>query len=263
MSAKSRYRRALALQGSALLAFLLICLAGLGAGYRIESHLVFFLFGCLILWGTLAPGSALFGPVVRHLTSEPGVLLTIDDGPAPQTTPALLDLLDRHQAKALFFLIGAKAVQHPELVAEILRRGHGIANHSMTHPSASFWLLGPWRMWRELRDCHAVLNPHLHEGLHWFRPPVGHHNPFCHAAAKALGLRMMLWDCRGYDAVDGDVSRVLLRLGASLRPGSIMLLHDAMPTSSAVLQGALALIAQHGLQPAQIPSAQAFSATIR
>ena len=263
MSTVGHYRRGIGWRCAAPLVVALGCLVAHRAGYRVEAHLVFFGLVCLMLWGTLAPRSPLFGQVVTHLPGEAGVLITLDDGPDPQTTPALLDILDQHQAKALFFLIGAKAARHPELVAEILRRGHSVANHSMNHPSGSFWCLSPWRMWRELRECEAVFFPHLPHALRWFRPPIGHHNLFCHAAAQALGLRMMLWDCRGYDAVDRDVPRVLQRLGESLRPGSIMLLHDAVPTSSAVLEGALVLIAQRGLQTAPVPPAQAFSATIR
>lgn len=238
------------------LTVVLACLAAAVAGHAALAAIVFFAFGCVFTWGTLAPGSRLYGPVISRLPAGEGVLITIDDGPDPDITPALLEVLDRHQAKALFFLIGALAEAQPALVTEILRRGHRIGNHSMTHPAGSFWCLGPWRMWRELAQCEAVLATHdKPTAKRWFRPPVGHHNLFCHAAAQALGMPMLMWNCRGFDTVDRSVPRVLRRLERGLKPGAIVLLHDGRSTSVAVLDGTLALIAQRGLQTAPVPQA--------
>src|SRR5947207_14155724 len=79
----------------------------------------------LLLYPTLVPNCQWFGPVLRSFgTSEPEVWLTIDDGPSPAHTVALLDLLDRFQARATFFVIGKHAEQYPHLVTEILTRGH-------------------------------------------------------------------------------------------------------------------------------------------
>src|SRR5690606_28515989 len=95
------------------------------------------------------PWSGFYGPaLVRLADVGQAVWLTIDDGPSDDTVP-ILDLLDRHGARATFFLVGARAQARPELVQEILRRGHGIGNHSHTHPQAHFWRLGPRAMARE------------------------------------------------------------------------------------------------------------------
>ena len=96
------------------------------------------------------PGARLYAPVTTRLAAPaPQVWLTIDDGPSDDT-PLLLDLLDRHNARATFFLVGARAARRPDLVREILRRGHGIGNHSQTHPQRGFWALGPRRMAAEI-----------------------------------------------------------------------------------------------------------------
>lgn len=253
MTAPENYRRGMLKKFLVPLAVALGCWAGALAGYATLAAIIFFAFGCVLTWGTLAPGSGLFGPIIRRLPTSEGVLITIDDGPDPAITPALLEVLDRHQAKALFFLIGDRAEAQPALVAEILRRGHSIGNHSMTHPSGSFWCLGPWRIWRELAQCENVLAAHAPHEQRWFRPPVGHHNLFCHAAAKALGLRILMWSCRGFDTVDSSVPRVLRRLDRRLRPGSIVLLHDSLPTSVQVLDGTLTLITSRGLHTAAVP----------
>lgn len=91
----------------------------------------------------LSSSTRVLGPVITHLpVGSDGVLITIDDGPDPQTTPAMLDLLDAHGGKAVFFLIGEKARRWPELVRQIQQRGHEIGNHTEHHPAGRFWCLG-------------------------------------------------------------------------------------------------------------------------
>src|SRR5204863_4864013 len=98
-----------------------------------------FLSHVLLLYGTLVPNCQWFGPVFRSFeTTEPEIWLTIDDGPSPAHTTALLDLLDRFQARATFFLIGKNVVQYAQLVTKILSRGDEAANHSFTHASGCF-----------------------------------------------------------------------------------------------------------------------------
>jgi peptidoglycan/xylan/chitin deacetylase (PgdA/CDA1 family) len=91
------------------------------------------------------PNSRFYAPVLSRM-GEAGnsVWLTIDDGPGPETR-AVLDLLDRYQARATFFLVGERALAQPELVQEILRRGHDLGNHSHSH-RRRFWRLGPAAM---------------------------------------------------------------------------------------------------------------------
>lgn len=180
----------------------------------------------LLLWGTLAPNARLFGPVLSRLPRDAGgVWLTIDDGPSDDT-PALLDLLDAHDAKATFFLVGERASARPDLVREIARRGHGVGNHSHTHPQARFWALGPNAMRREISDCQRQLQAITGTAPVWFRAVVGHANPFVSAPLRDLGLARVAWTARGYDAVDGDVTRVLGKIAAGLAPGAIVLLHE-------------------------------------
>jgi peptidoglycan-N-acetylglucosamine deacetylase len=205
----------------------------------------------LLLWGTLAPNARLFGPVLSRLpTQEKAVWLTIDDGPSDDT-PALLDLLDAHGAKATFFLVGERAAARPELVGEIARRGHGIGNHSHTHPQARFWALGPREMRREITSCQQVLQGITGATPVWFRAVVGHTNPFVSAPLRDLGLARVAWSARGYDAVDGDVRRVLGRIAADLAPGAIVLLHEGAPhgRSVEIVSRVLDRLRETGLRP--------------
>ena len=183
------------------------------------SHLAF-------AWGTFRPGSGLFGPVLTRLpTREPVVWLTIDDGPSDDTL-AILDALDAHAAKATFFVVASKARARPELVREIARRGHGLGNHSASHPAGWFWALGPRRMAREISDAQATLRDITGQAPRWFRAVVGMANPFVAAPLARLGLARVAWSARGYDAVDGDAARVVARCEPGLAPGAIVLLHE-------------------------------------
>lgn len=177
-------------------------------------------------WGTLWPQSALFGPVLHRLpTREKKIWLTIDDGPSDDTH-ALLDTMDAHGAKATFFLVGERAAKHPERVREILRRGHGIGNHSASHPARWFWALGPMRMRREIADTQRILTDIIGQPPRWFRAVVGMSNPFVNALLKRHGLARVAWNARGFDAVEADSEKVVASIENRLTPGAIVLLHE-------------------------------------
>lgn len=182
-----------------------------------------------LLWGTLWPHSALFGPVLNQLPGDDrAVWLTIDDGPSDDTL-AVLDALDAHAAKATFFLVGERAAARPALVHDILRRGHGIGNHSASHPARWFWALGPLRMRREIARTQRVLAEISGEPPRWFRAVVGMSNPFVHASLKAHGLARVAWSARGFDGVEADPAKVVARIERGLSPGAIVLLHEGAP----------------------------------
>ena len=180
----------------------------------------------LVVWGTLRPASRLFGPALTRLDTDERVLwLTIDDGPCEET-PAVLDLLDAHGAKATFFLVGASARRRPDLVREIVRRGHGIGNHSDSHPTHRFWALGPGAMRREIESAQASLAEIAGVAPVWFRAVVGMANPFVAASLHRLGLARVAWSARGFDGRVADPQRVLRRVERQLAPGAIVLAHE-------------------------------------
>ncbi|GAB3099722.1 polysaccharide deacetylase family protein [Lysobacter terrae] len=181
-----------------------------------------------VWWGTLKPDSRVFSPVLRRLPATPGdarVWLTIDDGPSADT-PAILDLLDRHHARATFFLVGDRALQHPELVREMLARGHAVANHSQSHPQAWFWALGPRAMREQIARNQATLTAITGEAPRWFRAVVGMANPFVAAPLREQGLARVAWSARGFDALASNPQAVVARIERDLAPGAIVLLHE-------------------------------------
>jgi len=112
------------------------------------------------------------------------------------------------------------------LIREIARRGHGIGNHSCSHPAAMFWALGPARMRAEIVRCQDILRSITGVAPIWFRAVVGMANPFVAAPLRDLGLARVAWSARGYDGVAGDVASVVARIARDLAPGAIVLLHE-------------------------------------
>lgn len=194
-------------------------------GWRVGLPLLLLSHAALI-WATLWPRSRWLGPVLTRLpTTRPLVWLTIDDGPSHDTA-AILDLLDKHGAKATFFLVGERAQQRPALVGEIVRRGHGIGNHSQTHPQAWFWSLPPARMNAEIDRAQATLSRLSGQPPRWFRAVVGMSNPFVATPLKRHGLARVAWSARGFDTVAADPAVVLAGIERDLAPGAIVLLHE-------------------------------------
>jgi peptidoglycan/xylan/chitin deacetylase (PgdA/CDA1 family) len=184
--------------------------------------------GFLFYIPSVIPNNRLFGPVItRFRTTRREVWLTIDDGPDPEDTPKILDLLSQYQVQATFFLIGKHAAQHPELVREILRQGHTLGNHTYTHPDASFWMANPSRLREEIDRCAEVLSSITsHVQPIGFRAPVGMVNLFVHPALRRNKLRLIGWSSRGFDAVWTDPEKIVNRIWQEILPGAIILVHE-------------------------------------
>jgi peptidoglycan/xylan/chitin deacetylase (PgdA/CDA1 family) len=117
--------------------------------------------------------------------------LTFDDGPNPAVTPALLDLLDKHNARATFFMIGRFVRKCPELAREVAVRGHLVGNHTQTHPNL-FWV-SPRGVRSELQQCQAALQDTVGATAKYFRPPFGLRNPWVVSTARELGMQTVMW----------------------------------------------------------------------
>lgn len=182
------------------------------------------------------------------------IALTIDDGPDPEVTPQVLDLLDRHGVKATFFCIGERAARHPDLCRQIVARGHAVENHSQHHRH-NFSLLGPRGFGREITAAQQTLETITGRTPQFFRAPAGLRNPFLDPVLARLGLQLASWTRRGFDTRSSDPAAVLRRLARDVRPGAILLLHDGhcartadgQPVILVVLPDLLRTIAEAGL----------------
>lgn len=202
-----------------------------------NAHLLSFASTGILLVPTLLRNCSWFGPVeTRFHTSQREVWLTIDDGPDPHDTPEMLDVLAEHQARATFFAIGTRILRWPHLAQKIIAAGHQLQNHTLNHPSGSFWLASPHRAEREISMASEAIASTTGIIPTLFRAPVGLANPFVHAAAEKNGLRMIGWSAAGWDGLPHQPDRVIERIVRSLRPGAIILLHEGamkgMPRST-------------------------------
>ena len=193
----------------------------------------------LLLWPTLMPNVQWLGPVITCFEPEGRqVWITIDDGPG-EDTPALLDALDARGARATFFIKGELARARPDLMQAILVRGHGVANHSDTHPAASFWCLTRGRIAREIDGCSEAIRTITGSDTHWFRAPVGMKNPWVHPLLQRRRMRLIGWSVRGFDSVSCDSAAVVGRIVPRVRPGSIIVLHQGRTTSTQTISAVL------------------------
>lgn len=180
----------------------------------------------LLLYPTLRPNVQWLGPVItRFDTDSKEVWLTIDDGPSDDT-PALLDLFDRRGAKATFFVKGIRAEERPEMIREMIRRGHTVANHSWSHPSGTFWCLPPGRIAEQIERCNDVLQKITGTTPPLFRAPVGAKNPGVHPALRRLGMTLVGWSARAFDTNTNDPEVVVKRIMPDITSGAIILLHQ-------------------------------------
>ena len=194
----------------------------------------------------MRPNVQWLGPVVTHFeTNTNEVWLTIDDGPTADTR-AVLDLFDAHAVKATFFVKGTLAEQFPEMVREIVSRGHSVANHSHTHPSGTFWCALPGRVAAEIDGCNRALRSSTGSASRWFRAPVGMKNPAVHPALSRREMRLIGWTARGFDAVVADPEQVLARVLPALRPGAIIVLHQGRAHSLRVLERVVTAVKERG-----------------
>ncbi|WP_369655976.1 polysaccharide deacetylase family protein [Variovorax sp. V213] len=218
----------------------------------------------LITGAGLTPRSSLLGPNVTRLPEAAGargqVAITIDDGPDPEVTPRVLDLLDAHGQRATFFCIAERVLAHPALAREIVARGHSIQNHTARHRH-NFSFLGPRGFASEIARAQDILAETTGQRPTCFRAPAGLRNPFLEPVLHRLGLSLVSWTRRGFDTREGDPAKVMARLGRNLQARDILLLHDGnaarTPGGNPVLLEVLPLLLERlhagGLRAVTLP----------
>lgn len=174
----------------------------------------------------LIPRSSWLGPNLTRLPGNTGaVALTFDDGPDPDVTPHVLDLLDGAGMKGSFFCIGQRARAHPALVRDIARRGHGVENHTEHHPYR-FAALPPSGLRREVAEAQDILAELSGRPPSWFRAPMGLRSPLLQPVLEGSGLHLASWTRRALDGVSGNATPALRRLTRGLAAGDVLVMHD-------------------------------------
>lgn len=164
----------------------------------------------------------------RPTPAERAVYLTFDDGPIPEVTPFVLDVLRHYDIKATFFMVGENCVKHPDVFQAVKDAGHRLGNHTYNH-----WGTLKHSALAYLRNVEQA-NEILHTDL--FRPPHGFMFHSHYMAVKHAGYRVVMWD-----VVTRDYSRklnghdVLRNVRHLARPGSIITFHDSLKSHDKIL----------------------------
>jgi peptidoglycan/xylan/chitin deacetylase (PgdA/CDA1 family) len=177
--------------------------------------------------GVARPGSSVLYPTLTHGSRDRRrVALSFDDGPDPEVTPAVLDALARHGARATFFSIGQRIEAWPELARRAVAEGHELGNHSWRH---SRWepFSTPRAQSAEIeRGERAVAAIAGNGRTPLYRAPFGVKSPPFVEAAHAKRLSVVAWSLHGRDTGSADAPKIAARVLRRIRPGDIVLLHD-------------------------------------
>ncbi|NMP09411.1 polysaccharide deacetylase family protein [Paenibacillus polymyxa] len=160
------------------------------------------------------------------------IALTFDDGPDESNTPAILDLLQKYDAKATFFVVGSRVEKLPHLVKREREEGHEVGNHTFLH--SSFQYISRNKALSELNQGQASIVQATGAGTHLFRPPGGSYNDTLVKLSKEKGLKIILWSWH-QDTLDwrkSGVHRIADKVLRNARNGDIVLMHDYVHQST-------------------------------
>lgn len=184
-------------------------------------------------------------------TSEKKVLLSFDDGPHHPNTARVLEVLKKHDVKAVFFVIGKNIEGHEAIMQQLIAEGHRIGNHSFSH-DARIDLWPAKKIAADLEACQRLIERYQ-PGQQIFRPPYGVTNPNMAKAISQNGLKSIGWNIRSYDTSIKDIEKINQRVLARLKPGAIILLHDRLDYMPQLLERLIPAIKERGYEFAQMP----------
>lgn len=192
-------------------------LGGIGAFMAAHLHAMFYVSSPVI------PGATCRLP----RNAGRAVALTFDDGPHPEATPVILDVLAEADVRATFFMIGCHAAAYPEVVARVAAAGHTIGNHSYNHRHDGVMRGGVY--WEdEIQRTAEVIHDACGAQTRWFRPPIGHRNYRQQRAVRRCGHHTLGWSCRSRDGTRTDVQAMADQVLHRARGRDIVLLHDGV-----------------------------------
>ena len=206
--------------------------------------------------GVIIPQLEMYGDVVWRGAS--GVALTFDDGPDHENTRRVLRILAERGHKATFFVVGRKVKLHADVLREIHAAGHAMSLHGYLHDRL-FSLKTPRFVCQDIERTQRAVEEACGIRPTLFRPPVGHVSSRTAAGASMAGVTLVAWSVRAFDGLARpSPERVVRRIGRGLKPGAMVLLHDAaehgdhVPGSVEALPKILDLIEQRGLKTLRV-----------
>jgi peptidoglycan/xylan/chitin deacetylase (PgdA/CDA1 family) len=165
-------------------------------------------------YAAMWPGSRIFGQALGAPRRPGELALTFDDGPNPEWTPRLLDLLASHDLRATFFMVGSHAQAEAALVRRVVATGHLIGNHSWSHLNLAVTAAG--RVREELDRTRQTLEQITGAPVKFFRPPFGARRPAVLRIARELGMTPVLWNAMTSDWKEPSAEAIARRLAGKI-----------------------------------------------
>jgi peptidoglycan/xylan/chitin deacetylase (PgdA/CDA1 family) len=164
----------------------------------------------------------------------PYIAMTFDDGPSPELTPKLLDILKARGIKATFFVVGQNAAQYPDILKRMVAEGHEIGNHSWSHPALT--KLGADGVKKQIESTNAAIEQATGQKVTVMRPPYGATSQILNRRyADQYGMKVILWSVDPLDWKYRNSARVSSQIIQGAHPGAIILSHDIHATTVAAM----------------------------
>ena len=173
--------------------------------------------------------------------SQKVVALTFDDGPHPVVTKRILEILERHNAKATFFMVGERVLYHPAIVREVFRSGHEIGNHTWSHDN--LMELDIDEIEKELSSTNKAIQQIIGKRPSVFRPPYG---SLTDSARRQISMQVTFWSVDTLDWKYKDADLLLQEVESNVHDGAIILMHDIFPSTADGLEGVLQHLESQG-----------------
>lgn len=204
-----------------------------------------------VIYGSLTIQSNYFLTSINKCKKK-SISLTFDDGPDPDTTPKILDILAEKGVKATFFVIGKKAAARPDLVRRIISEGHIVGNHSYSH-SYFLGFFSKSRLQADIEKANQILVDIIGKKTLYFRPPFGVTNPRYARVLKALGMTSIGWSLRSLDTKAKTKYQLIDRVLTNITRKDIVLLHDNQRVTLDALEDIIEHFKQKGLKMESLP----------
>lgn len=242
------------INGIAIVLFLLLALLDTVVGITLWWYgLLFIVWFLLMTIGHFSMSWKFYLPPItsKKYLSNKKIAITFDDGPHPEITPKVLQLLKQYNAKATFFCIGQNIEKHSEILRAISDNGHDIGNHSFSHDfmidfnSTEKWL-------QEIKQADIGIHKITGKKTTLFRPPFGVITPKLANALKITEHKVIGWNIRSFDTAIKNPKSIFKRITKPIHPGAIILLHDKHHHVLSVLEHLLQFLQEHDYQAVTI-----------
>lgn len=212
---------------------------------------ILFLYLCILILGSSFIQLNYFVPNINKGNNN-GVTFTFDDGPDPEFTPKILDVLAKENVKATFFVIGNKIEKNKDLLLRIHNEGHIIGNHSFSH-TKNLTILSSTNLKKDIEKCSNSIEKIIHRKPLFFRPPFGITTPNYLRATKHLKMKSIGWSIRSLDTVAKDKETLYKKVVRKISNSSIVLFHDTQKITLDVLPDIIHFCKENGINIVSLP----------